>query len=217
MKRVICAIVAGVVLGVAAVGAAPSQGKGKKQSGQEKSQGKSEDSSVAINVVFASTDVTVLRDYYAPRYRNLPPGLQKKVARGGQLPPGWQKKFEPFPVEVERRLPARAGRLPARRDRWARRHLQHSNQRDYRRGCALLTRDGTRVRLAPSIAAGSPAGYDPLPCPSGSRRSWPRSSGSLPFLSNVPLPFRGRQQSSACRLQRRAAVRSRSCRSRIAA
>ncbi|OUR71638.1 hypothetical protein A9Q78_09460 [Methylophaga sp. 41_12_T18] len=22
----------------------------------------------------------------------LPPGLQKKVARGGQLPPGWQKK-----------------------------------------------------------------------------------------------------------------------------
>ncbi len=105
MRRVICAMVAGLLLGVAAVGAAPSQGKGKKQSGQEKSKDKSADTSVAVNVVFASADVTVLRDYYVPRYRNLPPGLQKKVARGGQLPPGWQKKFEPFPVEVERRLP----------------------------------------------------------------------------------------------------------------
>ena len=25
---------------------------------------------------------------------SLPPGLQKKVARGGELPPGWQKKLE---------------------------------------------------------------------------------------------------------------------------
>ena len=61
-----------------------------------------------IHVVFAPADVTVLRNYYTPRYRNLPPGLQKKVARGGELPPGWQKKFEAFPVEVERQLP----RLP---------------------------------------------------------------------------------------------------------
>jgi len=30
----------------------------------------------------------------------LPPGLQKKVARGGQLPPGWQKK-----LQVGRTLP----------------------------------------------------------------------------------------------------------------
>lgn len=27
-------------------------------------------------------------------YQSLPPGLQKKVARGGQLPPGWQKKLQ---------------------------------------------------------------------------------------------------------------------------
>ncbi|MES9899471.1 MAG: hypothetical protein ABW148_10655 [Sedimenticola sp.] len=26
------------------------------------------------------------------KQKSLPPGLQKKVARGGQLPPGWQKK-----------------------------------------------------------------------------------------------------------------------------
>ena len=46
----------------------------------------------------------MIREYYAPRYRNLPPGLQKKLARTGQLPPGWQKKMEPFPVVVERDL-----------------------------------------------------------------------------------------------------------------
>ena len=27
-------------------------------------------------------------------HKNLPPGLQKKVARGKALPPGWQKKIE---------------------------------------------------------------------------------------------------------------------------
>ncbi|MBY6210112.1 hypothetical protein KUV95_00960 [Microbulbifer agarilyticus] len=26
---------------------------------------------------------------------DLPPGLQKKVARGGELPPGWKKKLAP--------------------------------------------------------------------------------------------------------------------------
>jgi hypothetical protein len=108
MKRLICAIVVCLLLGVTAVEAVSSQGKGKKQSGQQKVKANGADSAVAVNVVFASSEVVVLREHYAPRYRNLPPGLQKKVARGGQLPPGWQKKFEPFPVDVERRLP----RLP---------------------------------------------------------------------------------------------------------
>ncbi len=30
-----------------------------------------------------------------PQDKDLPPGLQKKVARGKPLPPGWQKKVEP--------------------------------------------------------------------------------------------------------------------------
>lgn len=52
-------------------------------------------------------------------YKNLPPGLQKKVARGKELPPGWQKKVAPgesldyqiyrqgksLPDELLRRLP----------------------------------------------------------------------------------------------------------------
>ena len=105
MKRLICATVAGLLLVGAAVGASPSQGKSKNKASQEKAKDKATDAGVAVHVVFAPADVTVLRNYYAPRYRDLPPGLQKKVARGGQLPPGWQKKFEPFPVVLERQLP----------------------------------------------------------------------------------------------------------------
>ena len=49
-------------------------------------------------------DVRIIREYYEPRYRSLPPGLAKKYYRTGHLPPGWEKKMEPLPVEVERRL-----------------------------------------------------------------------------------------------------------------
>lgn len=35
----------------------------------------------------------------------LPPGLEKQLAERGTLPPGLQKRIQPFPVELERRLP----------------------------------------------------------------------------------------------------------------
>jgi hypothetical protein len=57
------------------------------------------------HVVFSTHDVAIIHEHYAPQRRNLPPGLQKKYARTGQLPPGWQKKMAPMPVVVERRLP----------------------------------------------------------------------------------------------------------------
>ena len=57
------------------------------------------------DVHFSAENVRVIREYYAPRYRQLPPGLQKKYARTGQLPPGWQKRMEPLPVKIERDLP----------------------------------------------------------------------------------------------------------------
>ena len=60
--------------------------------------------SVSVHIAFQPREVRVIREYYAPRYRNLPPGLEKKYRRTGQLPPGWQKKMEPFPVAVERQL-----------------------------------------------------------------------------------------------------------------
>jgi hypothetical protein len=53
---------------------------------------------------FRRQDIRIIREYYAPRYRSLPPGLAKKFYRTGHLPPGWEKKMEPLPVAVEREL-----------------------------------------------------------------------------------------------------------------
>lgn len=39
--------------------------------------------SLGVNFVQAKPD----------KEKSLPPGLQKKMSRGGQLPPGWQKKL----------------------------------------------------------------------------------------------------------------------------
>ena len=57
-----------------------------------------------VHVVFSTGDARVVREYYGPRYRRLPPGLAKKYARTGYLPPGWQRKMQPLPWGVERRL-----------------------------------------------------------------------------------------------------------------
>ncbi len=65
---------------------------------------------------FRHEDVVVIEHHYrgrpeglppglAKRDGDLPPGLAKHLRRNGQLPPGLQKRIEPFPVEVERRLP----------------------------------------------------------------------------------------------------------------
>lgn len=47
--------------------------------------------------VFGERERNIIHDYYrshppGARQKALPPGLRKKVARGGSLPPGWQKK-----------------------------------------------------------------------------------------------------------------------------
>ncbi len=43
--------------------------------------------------------------------KNLPPGLQKKLARGGELPPGWQKKVARGEV-LDWQLYSRSVKLP---------------------------------------------------------------------------------------------------------
>lgn len=105
--RTIMGVVAAALLlggGMSAVAHADARQKGKKQAKQERAAPAASGTSVAVQVVFSTGDVRIVREHYAPRYRNLPPGLQKKYARTGQLPPGWQKKLEPFPVALERRL-----------------------------------------------------------------------------------------------------------------
>ena len=106
MKRLLCVIAAGLISSVSVQSAEsrdPHQ-KGKKHSKHERIDDVKRSNNVSIHVVFLPREMQVLREYYAPRYRNLPPGLQKKYARTGQLPPGWRKKMEPFPVAVERQL-----------------------------------------------------------------------------------------------------------------
>jgi hypothetical protein len=105
MKRLLC-IAIGALLFQTTAAAAPDKDKDKNKN---KGHGKQEtvavaDTHVAVHVAFSSGDVRIIREHYAPRYRNLPPGLRKKVARGGALPPGWQKKYEPFPDVLEHRL-----------------------------------------------------------------------------------------------------------------
>ena len=53
---------------------------------------------------FRGRDVVVIRDYYRPYSRPLPPGLQRRYHRASYLPPGWAKRMRPVPVYVEREL-----------------------------------------------------------------------------------------------------------------
>jgi hypothetical protein len=99
-----------------------SQGHGKGHNKQ--AQGNDDDdrgsnSRGGVRIIFSAHDRDIIRDYYHDQYSNLPPGLakrggnlppglQKHLERDGTLPPGLQKRVQPFPVELERRLP----RLP---------------------------------------------------------------------------------------------------------
>ena len=57
-----------------------------------------------VNVKIVTNEEEIIKEYYISNQQNhlkgiknkkkaLPPGLRKKMARGGDLPPGWQKKI----------------------------------------------------------------------------------------------------------------------------
>ena|SRR5437588_4896900 len=95
-------------------------GKGhNKQAQNDDDDDRSRDGKGGVRIIFSVHDRSMIRDYYrnansnlppglAKRGGNLPPGLQKHLERDGTLPPGLQKRVQPFPPELERRLP----RLP---------------------------------------------------------------------------------------------------------
>jgi hypothetical protein len=89
--------------GVLLHGLMPSPAEGSPR-GREKRRNGPAYQSQSQSIVFSPYDVRLIRAHYGPRYRGLPPGLQKKLQRTGSLPPGWQKKFQPFPVVLERQL-----------------------------------------------------------------------------------------------------------------
>lgn len=112
MKRLI--LITALTLAATATLSADEKSDGARSKNKVKKEAvASEATPDAIYVHFSLGEQQVIREHYAPRYRPLPPGLRKKVARGGQLPPGWQKRIEPFPFEIERRLapmPSNCGR-----------------------------------------------------------------------------------------------------------
>lgn len=109
MKLLVGVTILGLVLSGSVLGA-DQQGKSKKQGSAKQGKARQDDartqrdgrSPVAVHVAWSPRDVEIIRTHYAPRYRNLPPGLRKKYARTGQLPPGWQKKMERFPASLDR-------------------------------------------------------------------------------------------------------------------
>jgi hypothetical protein len=87
--------------------AAGEQEKKKSKEGKSEEKGESSEGKSKGRVEFDITthEREVIQEYYAPgkKGKHLPPGLAKKVARGGKLPPGWEKKMvkgETMPVEV---------------------------------------------------------------------------------------------------------------------
>jgi hypothetical protein len=103
MRSLTCLVIIGLFVGIVPVHA--GQGRGNVNFKVAKSTPKYEtDVVVRASLVWGPREIEVIRAHYAPQYRNLPPGLQKKVARGGSLPPGWQKKMQPFPPSVDRVL-----------------------------------------------------------------------------------------------------------------
>ena len=102
MNRTLCLAVAGTLLS-STLYAGPTGNSNDKEK-KSKYEPVSNTTSVSVRIAFQPREVRIIREYYGPRYRTLPPGLQKKYHRTGQLPPGWQKKMQPFPVAVERQM-----------------------------------------------------------------------------------------------------------------
>lgn len=103
MKALMRVALAGLLMGATAWAADPPTA-GRAEQEHTKQAGRSADRPKDAGPLFSAREVEVIREYYAPRYRSLPPGLQKKLRRTGHLPPGWEKRLEPFPAVVERQL-----------------------------------------------------------------------------------------------------------------
>jgi hypothetical protein len=104
MKPLICAMLAGVLLGGATIGAEDAEAGGrkhwKKHRGGYEDRYYRDDDYDRHGGYITHREVRVIREYYSPRYRGLPPGLRKHYYRRGYLPPGWHRRMRPYPVHV---------------------------------------------------------------------------------------------------------------------
>jgi hypothetical protein len=89
---------------VAPTGAAPPD---KGAHGKQKQDDAETAPAVTGGIVFTATERQTIRNYFAAgnaeRAKPLPPGIAKKVARGGTLPPGIAKRY--LPADLDTRLP----------------------------------------------------------------------------------------------------------------
>ncbi|HEY5915472.1 MAG TPA: hypothetical protein VJA21_33225 [Verrucomicrobiae bacterium] len=117
MKRtqIFCLVFVGVFFLAATAGAQGKSGKGRKSGATssspiESSKSAQREPMVEVKWGFSDDEREIMHSYVqsyggkeGKREKRLPPGLAKKVARGGHLPPGWQKKCvagEFMPPEV---------------------------------------------------------------------------------------------------------------------
>jgi hypothetical protein len=109
-----------------AVSIATAKPKNKGKNGRSEGHEANVRAHIVVDA-FMESDRTLIREHYrtdhanlppglakkpgglppglAKRNGDLPPGLEKQLQRNGHLPPGLEKKLQPFPVELERRLP----------------------------------------------------------------------------------------------------------------
>ena len=104
MRSLICLVITGLFLGTSPVHAGQGRGNGNFKIARTATKPVSDVEIVVRSVGWSPREIEVIRTHYSQQSTSLPPGLQKKVARGGQLPPGWQKKMQPFPANVDRAL-----------------------------------------------------------------------------------------------------------------
>lgn len=110
MRTALCAAAAVLLVGAAVSDASPKRDHRRSDAWAHADDRREDyddhrrDASWNVPIAFSNGDRRIVREYYEPRYRRLPPGLQKKYNRTGHLPPGWQRKIQPLPSAVERRL-----------------------------------------------------------------------------------------------------------------
>ncbi len=118
-KAVIAVVTAAAILALGIVSARAAQRQTRTGSDTVAAPARLDEKTLDTYRV-GSHEMAAIRDYYrahpppepAPsKKKKLPPGLRKKVARGGELPPGWQKKvargevMDPVVYEHSRPLP----------------------------------------------------------------------------------------------------------------
>jgi hypothetical protein len=100
-------VITGLFLGMTPVHAGQSRANGNFKTAKPATKLVSDVEIVVrptVSVVFSAREIEVIRAHFSTQEKGLPPGLQKRVTRGGQLPAGWQRKMEPFPASLDRVL-----------------------------------------------------------------------------------------------------------------